>query len=101
MEANRQCNPPPRALDGGDSSFLMNNILQDLPTEFTTERLHLRCYRSSDISMYYHMLQDNAEHLYEFLLPFLINVHSESDIKAWLDKQSKEQSQPPARQRVM
>lgn len=68
----------------------MNTNLQDLPTQFTSERLLLRCYRSSDIPMYYHMLQDNAEHLYEFLPPFLINVNSEDDIKAWFDRQNAE-----------
>ena len=68
----------------------MNTNLHDLPTEFTSERLLLRRYRPSDITMYYCMLQDNAEHLYEFLPPFLINVHCEGDIKAWFDRQSAE-----------
>jgi len=71
-------------------SHLMNTNLQEFPTEFTSERLLLRCYRSSDITLYYRMLQDNAEHLYEFLPPFLINVQREGDIKAWFDRQNAE-----------
>ena len=33
------------------------------------------------------MLRNNAEHLYEFLPSFLLNVRGEEDIKAWFDKQ--------------
>jgi RimJ/RimL family protein N-acetyltransferase len=68
----------------------MNTNLQDLPTEFTSERLQLQRYRPSDITMYYQMLHNNAEHLYEFLPSFLIDVHGEEDIKTWFDRQSAE-----------
>ena len=64
--------------------------LHDLPTEFTSERLHLRRYRPSDIAMYYQMLCNNAEHLYEFMPSFLVNVRGEEEIKTWFDKQSAE-----------
>lgn len=63
---------------------------QNLPTEFTSERLQLRRYRPSDIAMYYQMLCNNAEHLYEFMPSFLINVREEEDVKAWFDKQGAE-----------
>lgn len=70
----------------------MNINLPDLPTEFTSERLLLRRYRPDDIPMYHRMLSDNAGHLYEFLPPFLLDVHGEEDIKAWFDRQSAEWS---------
>jgi RimJ/RimL family protein N-acetyltransferase len=68
----------------------MNIDLLDLPTEFTSERLLLRRYRTSDITMYYQMLRRNVEHLYEFLPPFLTDLHSEEDIKTWFDRQDTE-----------
>lgn len=68
----------------------MNIHPQQLPTEFTSDRLLLRRYRPGDIPMYYRMLKDNAQHLYEFLPPFLMNLQSEEDVKAWFDRQSAE-----------
>ena len=68
----------------------MNTNLRDLPTEFASERLLLRRYRPSDSPMFYQMLRNNQEHLYEFLPPFLINVRGEEDVKEWFDKQSAE-----------
>ncbi len=50
----------------------------------------LRRYRSNDIPMYSQMLQSNAEHLHEFLPPFLIDVQGEEEIKAWFEKQNTE-----------
>ncbi len=70
----------------------MNINLLDLPTEFTSERLLLRRYCPNDITMYYQMLHNNAEHLYEFLPSFLIDAHGEEDIKTWFDRQSTEWS---------
>ena len=70
----------------------MNINLPDLPTEFTSERLLLRRYRPDDITIYYQMLQNNAEHLYEFLPSFLIDIHGEEDIKSWFDRQDAEWS---------
>ena len=68
----------------------MNINLLDLPTEFTSERLYLRRYHPSDITMYYRMLRSNAEHLYEFLPSFLIDVQGEEDINTWFDRQHTE-----------
>jgi ribosomal-protein-serine acetyltransferase len=68
----------------------MKTSLHDLPTEFTSERLLLRRYQPSDSAMYYHMLRNNWEHLYEFLPSFLINVRGEEDIKTWFERQSAE-----------
>jgi RimJ/RimL family protein N-acetyltransferase len=68
----------------------MNTNLHDLPTEFASERLQLRRYRPNDSAMYYHMLCNNSEHLYEFMPSFLVNVRGEEDIKTWFDKQSAE-----------
>ena len=70
----------------------MNPCRLDLPTEFTSERLLLRRYRPNDITMYYQMLHNNTQHLYEFLPSFLIDVHGEEDIKTWFDRQSTEWS---------
>ena len=68
----------------------MNTDLHDLPTEFTSERLLLRRYQPDDSAVYYHALQNNREHLSEFLPPFLVNLRDEEDAKAWLDRQSAE-----------
>ena len=68
----------------------MNTNLTNLPTEFTSERLLLRRYQSSDSAMFYQMLRDNGEHLYEFLPSFLIDVRGEDDVKTWFDKQGAE-----------
>jgi RimJ/RimL family protein N-acetyltransferase len=68
----------------------MNTNLHDLPTEFSSERLFLRRYQLSDSPMYYHMLRNNMEHLYEFLPSFLINVQSEEEIKTWFERQHAE-----------
>lgn len=68
----------------------MNTPLHDLPIEFTSERLRLRLYRPSDSAMYYQMLRSNAEHLYEFLPPFLINLHGEEEIQIWFERQHAE-----------
>jgi ribosomal-protein-serine acetyltransferase len=68
----------------------MNPALLDLPTEFTSERLLLRCYRPVDGVMYHQMLRTNWDHLYEFLPSFLMNVHSEEDAKTEFSRQMAE-----------
>lgn len=68
----------------------MNTDWHNLPSEFTSERLILRRYRPGDISMYYQALRNNAEHLHEFLPPFLVDVHDQEDIKLWFDRQNAE-----------
>jgi len=41
----------------------MHKMLLDIPTEFETERLRLRCYQSGDGRWYYQMGLRNREHL--------------------------------------
>jgi len=57
----------------------MNPLLLDIPTEFSSERLKLRCYRPGDGAMYFQMLRANWDHLYEFLPASLMAVQSEED----------------------
>jgi RimJ/RimL family protein N-acetyltransferase len=64
--------------------------LHDLPTELSSERLRLRRYQSNDSAMYYQILRNNREHLYEFLPSFLVNLRGEEDIKTWFDRQNAE-----------
>jgi len=54
----------------------MNPLLLDLPTEFDSPRLKLRCYRPGDGAEYFRALQSNGDHLYEFLPPNLEAVRS-------------------------
>ena len=54
----------------------MNPLLLDLPMEFTSERLLLRCYRPGDGALYFEMLRANRDHLYEFLPPSHLAVQS-------------------------
>jgi ribosomal-protein-serine acetyltransferase len=60
----------------------MNPLLLDLPTEFSSDHLLLRCYRLGDSAMYFQMLRANRDHLYEFLPPNLMAVQSEGDVEA-------------------
>ncbi len=62
----------------------MQPILLDIPTQFASERLLLRCYRSGEGAMYYQMLRANWEHLYEFLPTSLIAVQNEEDAEVVL-----------------
>ncbi len=55
----------------------MNPLLLDLPTEFVSERLLLRCYRPGDGALYFDMLRANWDHLFEFLAPSHLAVQSE------------------------
>jgi ribosomal-protein-serine acetyltransferase len=65
---------------------IMNPLLLDLPTEFSSERLLLRCYRPGDGAMYHQMLRANWDHLYEFLPKSLLEVQSEEDAKIVIRK---------------
>ena len=64
----------------------MNPFLLDLPTEFSSERLLLRCYRPGDGAMYFQMLRANWDHLYEFLPPSLMAVQNEQDAEVLFRK---------------
>ena len=68
----------------------MDTNLLDLPPQFTSERLRLRRYRPEDRGTYFQALDRNREHLYEFLPPFLLNLHGEEDAQAWFDRQDAE-----------
>jgi len=68
----------------------MNPALLDLPTEFSSERLQLRCYRPSDGAMYFEMLRLNWGHLFEFLPSFLMNVQNEEDVIEEFSRQKTE-----------
>jgi RimJ/RimL family protein N-acetyltransferase len=57
----------------------MNPILLDIPTEFATRRLLLRCYRPGDGAIYFQALRANRDHLYEFLPPNLRDLQTEED----------------------
>ncbi|MDX1523585.1 MAG: GNAT family protein [Anaerolineae bacterium] len=57
----------------------MNPLLLDLPTEFTSKRLHLRPYRPGEGAMYFRMLRENWDHLYEFMPPSRLALQSEQD----------------------
>jgi ribosomal-protein-serine acetyltransferase len=59
----------------------MNPLLLDIPTEFTSERLLMRCYRPGDGAMYYQMLLANWDYLYEFLPIHLIGVKNYEDVE--------------------
>lgn len=58
---------------------VVNPLLLDLPTAFSTERLLLRCYQPGDGAMYYQALQTNRQHLYEFLPPPLLALQGAED----------------------
>ena len=62
----------------------MNPILLDIPGEMATERLHMRSYRPGDGKMYYQMLRQNRDHLYEFLPANMMAVQNEDEVEVFL-----------------
>ena len=50
-----------------------------LPTQFTSERLLLRCYQAADSTLYCRMLQQNQAHLHEFLPDSLAAIQTPAD----------------------
>jgi ribosomal-protein-serine acetyltransferase len=62
----------------------MNPLLLDIPTEFTSERLLLRCYRPGDGAMYLQMLRANWDYLYEYLPHEFLGVQSAEDVEVVL-----------------
>src|SRR5512140_1788367 len=56
----------------------------DLATEFETERLYLRAYRPQDDALYFHMVRENWDHLYEFLPEKVQAMQSVEDAAAFL-----------------
>jgi RimJ/RimL family protein N-acetyltransferase len=62
----------------------------DLPTAFETEWLLLRPYRPADAALYFQMVRENWDHLYEFLPEPVQAMQSEDDAAAflrWLDSE--------------
>jgi len=60
----------------------VNPFQLEIPTTITTERLFLRPYTPSDAQAYYQMLQQNWDHLYEFMPAILVNARNAQDIAA-------------------
>lgn len=58
----------------------MNPLLLDIPTEFSSARLHLRRYQpEQDSAVYFQMLRANQDHLREFMPPMMEAVQNEAD----------------------
>ena len=55
-----------------------------LNTQVETERLWLRPYRPEDAVLYLRMVQENREHLSEFLPENVQALQTEADAEAWL-----------------
>jgi len=55
-----------------------------LNTQVETARLWLRPYRPEDAALYLRMVQDNREHLAEFLPENVQALQTEADAEAWL-----------------
>ncbi len=62
----------------------------DPPSEFASERLFLRAYRPGDGALYFRMIRENWDHLYEFLPPNQEAMQNEADAEAvirWLNSE--------------
>jgi ribosomal-protein-serine acetyltransferase len=60
------------------------------PTEFASERLFLHAYRPDDSPLYFRMIRENRDHLYEFLPPNVAAMQNEADAEAvirWLNSE--------------
>ena len=67
----------------------------DPPTGFESERLRLRPYRPDDAALYFNMVRQNWDHLYEFLPAIVETMQSEADAEAfirWLDAEWQQRS---------
>ena len=62
----------------------MNPLLLDIPTEYSSERLLLHCYRPGDGAMYFQMLRANWNYLYEYLPHEFVGVQSADDVEVVL-----------------
>jgi RimJ/RimL family protein N-acetyltransferase len=56
----------------------------DPATGFETERLYLHAYRPEDDALYFHMVRENWDHLYEFLPEKVQAMQSVEDAGAFL-----------------
>ena len=57
----------------------MTPLFLNVPTEFSSDRLVLRCYRLDDSAAYCQMVQANRDHLREFMPPPMAAVQTEAD----------------------
>ena len=64
----------------------MNPILLDIPTEISTDRLMLRSYRPGDGAVYHSMVQENRDHLYEFLPVHVLALENPEDAEVVIRK---------------
>lgn len=62
----------------------MDPLELDLPTEFESERLFMRAYRSCDAALYLRMVRENWDHLYEFIPPIVQEMQEEADAEAFM-----------------
>jgi ribosomal-protein-serine acetyltransferase len=69
---------------------LMDPQQLDLPTEFASERIFLRAYRPGDGALYFRVIRENWDHLYEFLPAILESMQNEADAEAvirWMNSE--------------
>ena len=64
----------------------MNPILLDIPTEIPTDRLLLRSYRAGDGAAYYNMVEENRDHLHEFLPAHVLALKNADDAEIVIRK---------------
>ncbi len=62
----------------------MDPLQLDLPAEFESERLTMRAYRLSDAALYFHMIRENWDHLYEFMPPIAEAIQDAADAEAFI-----------------
>lgn len=71
----------------------MDPLQLDQPTEFASERLFMRTYRQDDSALYFRMIRENWNHLYEFLPAKVEAMQDEADAEAvirWLNSECQE-----------
>ncbi len=61
-----------------------------LPTEFTSQQLYCRRYRAGDGAVYHQMLQENWDHLYEFMPQEHLEIGSADDAEVILGRLASE-----------
>lgn len=64
--------------------------LLDPPTQLSSERLLLRCYQPADCAVYFQVIRENREHLYEFLPPVVEAMQTTADAEAFIRWQNDE-----------
>lgn len=62
----------------------MDPLQLDPPSEFPSERLILRAYRPEDKTVYFRMVRENWDHLYEFMPPNILAMQNEADAETFI-----------------